>query len=253
MSAGEDLIAERPVPGQPRPYFFPDTHRSALANGLRLIVTPMPGRELIAVSLAFRAGAADEPAALGGAAVLAARALTEGTEVRDAIALTEAAERLGASIHAEAGWDVTSVGLDVPGQRLAPALELLAEVVRRPSFPEVEVDRLRDERLTDLLQARSDPRRRAEEAYIGTIYAASSPYHRPAAGATDTVATLIPEELRSVHARGLRPRSRGPGRRGRRGPARGRPSGRGAARRLDRTAVSRSASRRTTRAPWRRA
>ena len=48
--------------------------------------------------------------------MLAARALTEGTEVRDAIALTEAAERLGASLHAEAGWDATSAGLDVPGE-----------------------------------------------------------------------------------------------------------------------------------------
>ena len=43
-------------------------------------------------------------------------ALTEGTEVRDAVALTEAAERLGASIHAEAGWDATFAGLDVPGE-----------------------------------------------------------------------------------------------------------------------------------------
>jgi predicted Zn-dependent peptidase len=85
----------------------------------------MPRRELVSASLAIRSGAADEPPALGGATVLAARALTEGTEVRDAIALNEAAERLGASIHAEAGWDATSAGLDVPASRLEPALELL--------------------------------------------------------------------------------------------------------------------------------
>ena len=48
--------------------------------------------------------------------MLGARALTEGTEVRDAIALTEATERLGASLHAEAGWDATFAGLDVPGE-----------------------------------------------------------------------------------------------------------------------------------------
>ena len=135
----------------------------------------MAGRELIAASLALRAGAADEPAAIGGATVLAARGLTEGTEVRDAIALTEAFERLGASIHAEAGWDAISAGLDVPASRLEPALELLAEVVRRPSFPESEVERLRDERLTDLLQAKADPRRRADEAFVSSIYAPSSP------------------------------------------------------------------------------
>jgi zinc protease len=201
MSHAGELIAERPVPGVPRPYEFPDTVRTTLANGLRVIVTPMPGRALVTASLAFRSGAGDEPAGLGGATVLAARGLTEGTEVRDAIALTEAAERLGASIHAEAGWDATSAGLDVPASRLAPALELLAEVVRRPAFPDAEITRLRDERLTDLLQAKADPRRRADEAYVSSIYAPSSPYHRPAGGTAETVATLTASDLRTIHAR----------------------------------------------------
>jgi zinc protease len=201
-----ELVAERPVPGQPRPYEFPETFRTTLDNGLRVIVTPMPGRELVTASLALRAGAADEPASQGGATVLAARGLTEGTDVRDAIELTEAAERLGASLHAESGWDATSAGVDVPESRLGPALELLAEVVRRPSFPDDEIERLRDERLTDLIQAKADPRRRADEAFIGTIYAASSPYHRPSGGTAETVAGLTSAELRAVHARGANPR-----------------------------------------------
>jgi zinc protease len=201
MSAGRGMVTRRPVPGQPRPYEFPETVRTVLDNGLRVIVTPMPGRALIAASLAFRNGAVDEPDEIGGATVLAARALTEGTEVRDAIALTEAAERLGASIHAESGWDATSVGLDVPAHFLPAAMELLAEVVLRPSFPEPEIDRLRDERLTDLLQARADPRRRADEAYVSSIYAPSSPYRRPAGGTAETVSTLTSVELRGIHTR----------------------------------------------------
>lgn len=200
MSPRDGMITQRPVPGQPRPYEFPATVRATLANGLRVIVTPMPGRALVAATLAIRAGAADEPAAIGGATVLAARGLTEGTEVRDAIALTEATERLGASMHAEAGWDAISAGLDVPATRLEPALELLAEIVRRPSFPASEIERLRDERLTDLLQARADPRRRADEAFVSSIYAPSSPYHRPAGGTAETVGALTSTELRTIHA-----------------------------------------------------
>ena len=61
-------------------------------------------------------------------------------------------------------------GVEVPASRLEPALELLAEIVAHPTFPESEVERLRDERLNDLLQARADPRRRAEEAFAETIY-----------------------------------------------------------------------------------
>jgi zinc protease len=160
----------------------------------------MPGRSLIAASLAIRAGAADEPPAAAGVTVLAARGLTEGTETRDAIALTEAFERLGASMHAEAGWDAIAAGLDVPVSRLEPALALLAEVVRTPSFPESEVERLRDERLTDLLQAKADPRRRADEAFASSLYAPSSPYRRPAGGTAETVARLVPADLRAIHS-----------------------------------------------------
>jgi zinc protease len=204
-TSGGGAITGRPVPGQPRPYDFPHTERTSLANGLRVIVTPMPGRALVAASLTIRAGAVDEPDPVGGATVLAARALTEGTELRDAIQLTEATERLGASLHAEAGWDATSIGLDVPATRLAPALDLLAEVLRRPAFPPPEVERLRDERLTDLLQAKADPRRRADEAYVSSIYAPSSPYRRPAGGTAETVGSLGEAELRAIHAREYKP------------------------------------------------
>ena len=169
------IVAERPTPGTPRPYDFPAVARSRLANGLRSSSRDLPGRPLVAATLVLRNGAADEPDDEGGATVLAARALTEGTERYDAIALVEAGERLGASLHAEAGWDAMSVGVDVPAERLEPALELLAEVALRPTFPDAEVDRLRDERLNDLLQAEADPRRRADEAFAATIYAPGSP------------------------------------------------------------------------------
>lgn len=205
MSGHDTVIAARPTPGTPRPYEFPAVERRQLPNGLRLITANLPGRPLVSASLVLRNGAADEPAAHGGATVLAARALSEGTVRYDAIALIEASERLGASLHAEAGWDAMSVSVDVPAARLEPALELLAEMALRPTFPESEVERLRDERLNDLLQARADPRRRADEAFAETIYEASSPYHRPSGGSRETVEGLTPARLRASYERGLDP------------------------------------------------
>ena len=199
------VIGERPQPGPPRPYDFPTVTSRRLPNGLSIIVVDLPGRPLISASLIVTGGASEEPADEAGATVLAARALTEGTEAYDAIALVEASERLGASIHADAGWDAISVGVDVPAARLAPALDLVAEVLLRPTFPDPEVERLRDERLNDLLQARADPRRRVEEAFVGTIYAPGSPYHRPSGGTRETVEGLTAAHLRRVHARMLDP------------------------------------------------
>jgi len=199
------VIAERPKPGTPRPYEFPTVERSRLSNGLSLVVADLPGRPLVSASLVLRNGAVDEPNAEAGATVLAARSLTEGTERYDAIALVEAAERLGASVHAEAGWDAMSVGIDVPAARLEAALELLAEVALRPTFPPAEIDRLREERLNDLLQAEADPRRRADEMFTATIYTGGSPYHRPSGGRRETVQDLDVAKVRSAYERGLDP------------------------------------------------
>jgi zinc protease len=75
----------------------------------------------------------------------------------------------------------------------------------RPTFPAPEVERLRDERLNDLLQAQADPRRRAEQAFAATIYANAAPYHRPSGGIHETVERLTPEILRRAYERTLDP------------------------------------------------
>jgi zinc protease len=211
VSAGDEpqrdgvVIAERPVAGTPRPYGFPLVAEHRLDNGLRLLIVDLPGRPLVSASLILPVGASDEPAAQAGSTVLAARALSEGTDHYDAIEQIEASERLGASLHADAGWDAMTVSVDVPAARFPAALALVAELARRPTFPAAEVERLRDERLNDLLQAKADPRRRAEETFIATIYAPGAAYHRPAGGTQETVTALTPAILRTAWAAGQDP------------------------------------------------
>jgi zinc protease len=200
------VLAERPRVGAPRPYDFPAVRSHRLGSGLAILIADLPGRPLVSASVVVRGGASREPAELAGSTVLAARALSEGTERFDAIQLVEAAERLGASVHADAGWDALSVSVEVPADRLAPALDLVAEMLLRPTFPPSEVERLRDERLNDLLQAQADPRRRAEQAFADTIYATASPYHRPPGGTRDTVERLSAGDLRAAHEHNLDPR-----------------------------------------------
>ena len=170
-----------------------------------MLTSHLPGRPLVSAQLVLRNGAADEPALEAGATVLSARSLTEGTERYDAIALIEATERLGASLHADASWDSYGVGIEVPASRLEPTLELLGDVVAHPTFPESEVERIRDERLNDILQARADARRRADEAFAATIYRDDSPYHRPSAGTRATVAPLDRAGIERAWRRGLDP------------------------------------------------
>ena len=201
----EEILAARPSPGQPRAYSFPKFERTVLPSGLQVLTVHVPGRPLVSANLIFQRGAVDEPADLAGATILAARAMTEGTERYPGVELIEAAERLGSTLHAEASWDAFAASVEVAASRLRAALELLDELVERPTFPAEEVARLRDERLNDLLQMRAEPRRRVEHAFSQSIYTAESPYWRLAAGDRSTVERLTRDELIGIHRALLSP------------------------------------------------
>ena len=201
----EEILAARPSPGQPRTYEFPHFQRTVLASGLQVIFVDVPDRPLVSANLLIKRGAADEPRDVAGATILTARAMTEGTERYPGVGLLEAAERLGATLHVDASWDAFTASVEVAASRLGAALELLAELVERPTFPESDVVRLREERLNDLLQVKADPRRRVDQAFTATIYTADSPYGRSAGGDEETVPRLTPDILRGIHRKVLDP------------------------------------------------
>lgn len=199
-------LETRPGPSDPRPYHFPPFTRRRLDNGLTIISAHLAGRPLLAAQLILEGGAGVEPAELAGVTALLARSLPEGTEVRDAVAFVEATERLGAEIHADAGWETLVATTEVPRRHLAPALLLMAEMLLRPALPAHEVDRLREERMNDLLQAAAEPRRRVERAFSATVYAPDVPYARLLGGDEATVPRLDREALATRHATILDPR-----------------------------------------------
>src|ERR1035437_2288287 len=195
----EEILSVRPSPGKPRKYEFPACERTVLPSGVKGIAVDLPGRPLVAANLVVRRGAADEPADMAGATILAARAMTEGTKRYPGVELIEAGERLGATLHVDATGDPSTVPVAVAASRFRAALELLAELAENPTFPEADVARLREERLNDLLQVKADPRRRVDQAFTSTLYTADSPYGRPAAGNEESVPRLTPEVLHEVH------------------------------------------------------
>lgn len=192
--------ASRPVPGRPRPYRFPAFERTRLPNGLELLVAPVRRLPLVSLRFVLDAGARDEPRGQAGVATLAAAALAEGTQRLDGAALAEEFERLGGSLSAFATWDATHVRTTVLAERLGPALRLMAEVLRSPAFPPREVERLRHERLAELLELKSEPRGLADERFAMALYRPGSRLSVPEGGSEDTVGAIPHDSLRAWHA-----------------------------------------------------
>jgi len=190
----------RPAPAQPRPYRFPRFERRTLANGVGLLVASMRELPIVTVAVVTDAGAMSEPSGLDGVASLTARALLEGTARRSAMELTERLEHLGAAVSADADWDMAGVHVSVLRRRLDDAMALLAEIVTVPAFPEREVERLKAERLSDILQLRAEPRGLADETFTGALYASTARYAHPERGTAASVERLMREDLVQFHA-----------------------------------------------------
>jgi zinc protease len=194
------VTVARPPSGAPRPYRFPDFTREQLANGMRVWLVPLPDRELVSVHVLTDAGAASEEEAQGGIAALTAQLLVTGTERLDAAAFAETTERLGIDVGSESSWDSARAGFTALGAKLDDGLGLLAEMIRTPRLDGREFERLKSERLNDILQARADPGRLADERFLAEVYSADTPYSRLSAGTPETVGGLDVDASREFHA-----------------------------------------------------
>jgi zinc protease len=185
----------RPKPGAPRAYHFPRFERGALPNGLKLVVAPITKLPLVTIAVILDAGAVADPPGRAGLAQLTAKLLLEGTTSADGAAITDRFERLGASIEAHADWDAAVITMTTLAENLAPAFSLLGEVLRTPAFQQREVDRLKGERLAELLQLRAEPRGLADELFARFLYEEASRYGRPDGGDEESVQAITRENV----------------------------------------------------------
>jgi zinc protease len=189
----------RPAATAPRPYHFPEFERHRLDNGLTVWLVPIAASGVTNVHLLFDAGAAAEDELHGGVAALTAQLLVTGTSRLDASAFAEATESLGIEVSSESSWDSARAAFQSLPQHVDEGLALLAEMVRQPRFDSGEFDRLKAERLADILQARADPGRLADEMFLQHLYAESVPYHRASAGTPETVSGLLRDDVIDFH------------------------------------------------------
>jgi predicted Zn-dependent peptidase len=159
----------------------------------------------VQLELAVRAGSAADPEGKFGLASLTADMLDEGAGDRTALQIADVIDFLGAELTTTAAVDAAFADLHVPIARLADALPVFADVIARPTFPDTELKRVREERLTSLIQARDDPEQLVRFAFPRIVY---GPRHRYGTAQMGTAASLqgfSVADLKAFHAAGFRP------------------------------------------------
>jgi predicted Zn-dependent peptidase len=196
-----------PAPGAASALTLPPIQKHTLANGLPVWIVNMPKVPVAQVNLIVRAGAAVDPAGKYGLASFTAAMLDEGAGSRNALELADAIEFLGINISTGSSWDASTVGLFTPVSKLDDALPLLADVALHPTFSETEVERLRKERLTTLLQQKDNASALATQGFGRLVYGPRHRYGTGAMGNSVSNGEMTASEIRSFHAQYFQPQN----------------------------------------------
>jgi zinc protease len=183
----------------------PPIEKRTLSNGLPVWIIEQTEVPLAQVNLVVHAGSGDDPQTAFGLASFTAAMLDEGAGSRSALQIADEVEFLGASLSTSSSFDASAVRLNVPVRRLRPALAVMADVALRPTFPTSEVERLRQERLTALLQAKDDAAAIAPLAFARVVFGETHRYGTGATGTQATLKTLSAAQMREFHAARYRP------------------------------------------------
>lgn len=182
----------------------PLAHREVLPNGVVLLVAERPSIPIVVVRAYVRAGSVYDPTDAGGLANLTADLLTRGTAKRTGPELDQAIEFVGGSLEGDASGDGATIGLSVLRKDLALGLDLLAEVLLQPTFPEAELKRRSEEIVAGLQRSEQDPQTVAGRAMAQLVYP-GHPYSRPVSGTVESVRRLTREQVVAFHRENYRP------------------------------------------------
>jgi zinc protease len=175
MSQQENFRSQAPAPLQPHPIVLPTARETVLSNGLTVVVVEDHRLPLVSYRLALRVGTSFDPPELPGMTDLLAGLLPEGTESRSSREIADEVARIGASLSAGATSDYSIVAASALTQFSDHTLELMAEIILQPSFPENEVELAKQNTKESLRQQRAQPSFLASEM-VSRVTFGSHPY-----------------------------------------------------------------------------
>jgi zinc protease len=188
---------------------FPAVQRGKLSNGANVLLVERHNVPLVNVTLAVDAGFAADQAGKTGLASLALELLDAGTTTRDTFVIADTLARLGATLTTGSTLDLSVVRLQAMARELRPSLDLLADVVLRPSFPQEMVGLTLQRRLAAIAQEKASPTTSALRLMPPLLYGTTNAYGAPFTGTgfESTISTVTREDLVGWHRDWFQPGS----------------------------------------------
>ena len=182
-----------------------DIFQATLDNGLRLFVRENHNSPSAVISGYLPGGAVHEPAEKAGLSAFTASMLMRGTENRSFDEINDAVESVGASLSVYGARHAVGVGAKSLAEDFSGLLEILADVLRHPVFPDEHVARVRGQRLTALQERDNDTRSVASLLMRSLAYPEDHPYHQPVEGYQKTISGLERANLVDFYRRTYSP------------------------------------------------
>jgi zinc protease len=196
-----------PTPGAPPSLKIPGPARATLSNGLKVVVVERHSAPVVDFTLLADAGFAADASAKPGTARLTMLMLQEGTRTRDSLQIAERAESLGAPLAVGSTLDRSFLNMNALSGRLPESLDLYADVLLNPTFPEKELERLRGQTLATIQQEKAQPGAMINRVMPALLFGEGHAYSTPASGTgnEDSVKGLTTAELAEFYKRWVRP------------------------------------------------
>ena len=194
-----------PPPSNEPAFTPPLPVRDRLPNGMGVTVVEQRGMPIVAFGVLLGAGASADPAGLPGLAGLVGDMLPEGAAGKSSQQIANDFEFIGARLSVDSRREYSLLSTETLSKHWGSALEMMAEVILSPDFPQHELDRVRRERLTDLRRSKDEPNAVAERLIAGLVYPSDSGYAHPITGTENSIQAITRDDLVAQFRRAYRP------------------------------------------------
>ncbi len=170
-----------------------------LPNGIRVFAYENFASPAVVVSGYLNAGARDETPAKAGLASFVSDCLMRGTDRFRYEQIFEATESIGANLSVSSGMHSTGFFSKSLTEDMPFMLDMLSDVIRRPTFPAEEVEKERGEWFTSLEERANSTGARAGMAFRELCYPDTHPYHYSVDGYPETAQSITRDDVLNFH------------------------------------------------------